>query len=172
MTEQQQLKNIKSLLNDLQNTEDDYIRKVAAEQLGEQETSNEKVVVALRKIAESDPNKYVRDAANNSLAKLGVETVSVEESLPTVEEKKSKKWALIGLLAGLIPGLIMIILFPNGKLAVLFCFGALLGIPFGLLGAYLGRRNDTTVWIGSIAGVVLGVALFIWFAVANCLLCQ
>lgn len=60
------------LLYDLQNSEDDYIRKVAAESLGEQGVSDHDIISVLRKTAESDQNKYVRQAAARALENLGI----------------------------------------------------------------------------------------------------
>lgn len=60
------------LLYDLQNSEDDYIRKIAAESLGEQEVSDPVIINALTKTAESDQNKYVRQAAARALENLGI----------------------------------------------------------------------------------------------------
>lgn len=173
MENQPQPKSIEKLIIDLQNTEDPYLRAAAAERLGEHGADNKKVLDILRNTAQSDFNKDVRDAAYNSLIKLEGKNVVSEENPPVIAaDTSSKKWTRIGLWAGVIPGFILVLIFPKGNLFFLFCIGYLLGVPGALLGAYIGRQNDTTTWIGAIMGEILGLALFFGFASATCLFCQ
>jgi hypothetical protein len=64
--ESQMPANIAKLLQDLQDKQD-YVRKVAAQQLREVAQSDVRIVHALEVVAKSDNNKYVRDAAVASL---------------------------------------------------------------------------------------------------------
>ena len=173
MENQPQPKSIEGLIIDLQNTNDPYVRVAVAERLGEQGADNKKVLDILRNTAQSDSNKDVRDAAYNALIQLEGKNVVSEENPPIIAaENQTKKWTRTGFWAGIIPGFILVLIFPNGNLFFLFCVGYLLGVPGALLGAYIGRQNDTTAWIGAIIGEILGLALFFGFASATCLFCQ
>jgi hypothetical protein len=58
-------------LHDLQN-KDNYLRMTAAEDLGKLKISDDKIVSALKVVASSDDNEFVRRAAATALDKLGV----------------------------------------------------------------------------------------------------
>lgn len=160
MTEETQDTSIESLLEQLQNSKDSLVRGWAADLLVEQAKDNEPILGALRKAAQHDPSKLVRDAANSSLRKLGEKV------------EQPNNWLSIGIWAGVIPGVLLLFIFPRGQLVILFLIGSTIGIPFGLIGAYMGRRSVRTAWIVAILGMIVGVALFVWFAIATCLICQ
>jgi len=84
-----------------------------------------------------------------------------------------KNWPLIGLLAGLFPGLIMFLLSiaaPAGGMYTI-CIGYA-GIVFGMIGASLvGKRNEATVWITAIIISILGAGLIFMLAKFTCVFC-
>jgi len=59
------------LLQDLQ-SQHAYVRKIAAEKMGDFQASDEQIINALKLVAETDQNKYVRQAAMGTLEKFGV----------------------------------------------------------------------------------------------------
>ena len=178
MAEQSQDTSIDNLLTDLQNSKDAYVRKVAAEQLGERMTNNEQVIDALKFSTASDENKYVRDAAYYSLIKLGAEKATPEGNhLPLVEEKPLTNRQAIGI--GASAGLILVFvisLFLLVKdiqnrisihfqdISVLFLLSFIIGLPgilFGMLGALVvnqGKNSKLTIWISAFVGAILGLA--------------
>jgi len=62
--------NIEKLLQDLL-SEDAYRRRSAAETVAELRVTNEQIITALKTVAASDPNRYVREAAIRALDTLG-----------------------------------------------------------------------------------------------------
>jgi HEAT repeat protein len=72
MTEQTQETSTESLLDQVQNSQDSYVRRWAADLLGERSKNNEQVLDVLRIVARSDKNASVRDAARDSLKKSGI----------------------------------------------------------------------------------------------------
>jgi len=129
---------------------------------------------ALR-FATNDSNPEVADAAQRALALH----TSPPEAVSSIKQEETiintvKSWWLIGLLAGLIPGLILyiwIVLIVDNEIFYPICLG-FPGIPCGMVGAFLGRKSKTTAWIGAILGAILGVGLWFGFAMATCLLCM
>ena len=77
---------------------------------------------------------------------------------------KSANWLLIGLLAGLIPGLL---LFFGDQGSFLSILRGAAGIPGGLIGAAigkaLGKQNVVITWIGAI--IFAFILFFLWFLV-------
>ncbi len=87
-------------------------------------------------------------------------------------DNRSTKWKQIGLWVGIVPGVLLMLIFPKGLLVLLFLIGSDVGIPFGLTGAYIGRRSEKAAWLGAILGIVVGIGAFVWFLTATCILCQ
>jgi hypothetical protein len=72
MAEQTQDTSIHSLLDQLQNSKDSYVRGWAADLLRERAKDNEQVLSALKNAAQFEKNKSVRDAAKSALRKSGI----------------------------------------------------------------------------------------------------
>ena len=81
-------------------------------------------------------------------------------------------WLLIGLLVGIVPALFFAVIARESIFGFggAFCFGSL-GIPFTLIGSYIGKRSNKTVWIGAVLGMILGVGLLIAL-LSTCFFCQ
>jgi hypothetical protein len=81
-------------------------------------------------------------------------------------------YIVIGLLAGLAPALVFAIIARDWIFGFggAFCFGSL-GIPFTLIGAYIGRRRNNTVWLGAVLGMILGIG-FLIALLSTCFFCQ
>ena len=96
----------------------------------------------------------------------GINSKISEDNISETNEtiNSSVNWSPIGLVVGIAPALILAILVLIGggilgeAIFITFCLGSL-GIPFALIGAYLGRGNYETVWIGAILGIILGTGL-------------
>ena len=96
----------------------------------------------------------------------GINSKNSEDNISETNEtiNSSVNWSPIGLVVGIAPALILtiIVLIGGGILGeaifITFCLGSL-GIPFALIGAYLGRGNYETVWIGTVLGIILGTGL-------------
>jgi hypothetical protein len=71
--------NVEKLLQDLQ-SKDDYIRKTAAEEMGKSNApADDRVLSALKAVAETDSNKYVRSAATQSCLALGGQAMQLPQ---------------------------------------------------------------------------------------------
>lgn len=162
-------------LLDLLKSDDHHKRYDACEELRvSRQPLPQKAIDALR-FATNDSNPEVADAAQRALSlhTLPPEVIDSKTQEETITNAL-KSWWLIGLLAGLIPGLILyiwLVLVVNNALMYPICLG-FPGIPFGIIGAYFGRQRKTTAWIGAILGAILGVGLWFGFAMATCLLCM
>ena len=108
-------------------------------------------------IAANDADPNVADAARRALV-LHSEKKNEELERGKNEEitNSVKYWPLIGLLGGIVSGLLLAFVEYIFDLYVTF-YCVSLAIPFTLIGAYIGRRNYKTAWIGSIVGAILGV---------------
>jgi hypothetical protein len=138
---------------------------IQTETIRQQRINDERVVEALMNISANHPSGSARKEANKTLKHLGI--------TPPPINLKWANWLLIGFSAGLIPGLLLYALiygFTEVDLGavILIC----LGIPGGVIGAYLGRRGVKTTWIAAILGAILGAGLFVVFAISTCLFCQ
>jgi len=84
------------------------------------------------------------------------------------EKKELTNWAWIGILAGLIPGLIIFVIWLVGnskpESAFLSALPFFAGIICGVIGAYKGRYSKKSVWVAAGLGAILGeVCLFFLF---------
>lgn len=86
---------IDKLLQDLQST-DAYIRKTAAEEMGKLNSSDDRVLSALKTIADSDDNKLVRSTAKQSYLSLGGQEMQQHEEEEEEEEESSASKYLKG----------------------------------------------------------------------------
>lgn len=86
--------NIMNFLQDLQNSQEPYVRKVAAERLGELKMIDDRVINSLKTAAQSDTNKYVRDAAEKALVDLGIvrDEPLLPQSPPKFDELTNYLW--------------------------------------------------------------------------------
>ena len=177
---------ISDLLDELQSNEE-YIRNDAIKKIIKGKFNDEKIFIALKEVIENDRSMAVRNFARSALDVFGVEHSAAEESVEfntknskdNVFQKNQtidnmvKNWLLIGLVAGLIPGLIMY-LFSIGDPAggsYTICIGYA-GIVFGMIGASLvGRRNETTVWITAILISIFGAGLMFMLIIFTCVFC-
>jgi len=84
-----------------------------------------------------------------------------------------KYWYLIGLLVGLIPSLALYFLLGVDTVAGLYaiCVGPL-GITCGMVGAYIGKRSNKSIWIFAVLGTILGAGVSFALAVASCVFCM
>jgi len=106
--------------------------------------------------------------------------VSEQDKLKSHEEvslattaSKVKYWPFIGLLAGLIPGLIYFFSTRDDLglgVAYTICIGPA-GILSGIIGARIGNKNKTFIWIASISFSILGAFLSFIIAAFACLFC-
>ena len=87
MAEQTSEETIPQLLKELQST-DAYRRKSAAESLAALQTSNDQIANALRSAAANDPNRFVKQAAQEALIALGLEAPMVSKPSPSPASKK------------------------------------------------------------------------------------
>ena len=123
--------------------------------------------------ATDDSNPEVADAAQRAIALHTPQSTDV-----VVGEKEQDKviavkyWSLIGLLAGIAPALVFAVIAREWifGLGGAFCFGSL-GIPFTLVGAYIGRRSNKSAWIGAVLGMALGIG-FLIALLSTCFFCQ
>jgi len=158
MAEQTQDTSIESLLDQLQNSSDAYVRGWAADLLGERAKDNEQVLGALRIAAQADKNTSVRDTAMKALRKLG----------ENVEQMTNFQAAGVGAKAGIGP-IVLIFLFALPSFGL---FGIIVAIVVGLPGVLLGIvgaiaanaliKSSTATWVGGILGAILGIALWIF----------
>ena len=81
-------------------------------------------------------------------------------------------YIVIGLLVGLAPALVFAIIARDWIFGFggALCFGSV-GIPFTLIGAYIGRRRKNTVWLGAVLGMILGIG-FLIALLSTCFFCQ
>src|SRR6185503_7569372 len=82
-----------------------------------------------------------------------------------------KYWGLIGLLAGLIPGLIIFFLTRGTQIDAYNMLIGSVGIFGGFFGASLGRTK-TTVWVAAISTSILGVFLLLIILGSICAFCM
>jgi hypothetical protein len=87
--EKQPHESIEELLQGLQGKEY-YVRKTAAEKMGRLGVVDEQVLAALKSVAESDLNTYVRNTARQSYLELGGQEQQLSEDVwPHVPQEKS-----------------------------------------------------------------------------------
>jgi hypothetical protein len=81
-------------------------------------------------------------------------------------------WLLIGILVGIIPAVIFALWAqtPTFGFVVSFCLGSL-GVPFTLIGAYIGKRTNKTALFGAVIGLMIGVGLVVGI-LSTCFFCQ
>lgn len=81
------------LLQDLQSA-DAFVRKTASEEIGKLSLSDALVLRTLKVVAESDSNKYVRDAARQSYLALGGKDLQQDTDIPISSDSVPNENAL------------------------------------------------------------------------------
>jgi len=141
---------ISKLLDELHD-KDVYIRSSAIKKVLKGKINDEKIVIALKEIADKDNSIAVKDLARSALDKFDVEYSKEDKPIAP-----KTNWLYIGLLTGLFPCLI----FLGLGLEYVFIFGPG-GVLGGLLGAYIGNKGGrATTVIGGFIGAL--IASFIW----------
>jgi len=169
MAEQTQETSTESLLDQLQNSKDSYVRGWAADLLGERAKDNEQVLGALRIVARSDKNASVRDAARKTLRKLG-------EKVEEAPEQMTGQTVAVGGFVGWFTLLIIltIVAYPSPPMSISGII-SILGIPFGIAGAMAGKRwgkNLLSVFLGSVIATILGVGCLFFVLLGSGFLAQ
>ena len=145
--------NADKLLHDLQ-SEEAYVRKTAAEELGKLNSSEDRILSALKTVAESDENKYVRSAARESYLFLGGQEIQQhqEEEFVTSSDVGSSG---VRKHSGCLTAFLALAVVGNALLA-LVTWGTASGVPSSmqLLVVFSGLLN--------LAGVVFAIAIYKW----------
>ena len=163
MDKKSQATSIDGLVDQLQNSKEMYVRKVAADRLGEQAKDNEQVLGVLRNVAQSDESRVVRDAAKIAVGKLG-------EKFEAAQEPWTNWQAVgIGALVSLIP--IFLVAVPLGvdfwgkiDIANILLLFTMVTFAGGIIGAVISNsERKNTVWIGAALGATLGGCIGFYF---------
>jgi len=133
---------------------------------------------ALR-LATNDPNPSVADAAQRAIA-IHTPQLTPEEEVEVVEQERDetnnktvKNWPLIGLLMGIFPGLVLLFLVRDAPAGFLYtlCIGPV-GIIFGMIGAYIGKKDKESAWIAAFGFAILGAGIAFALAIFSCIFCM
>ena len=144
--------NVDKLLQDLQ-SEEAYIRKTAAEEIGKLNSSEDRILSVLKTVAESDENKYVRSTAIESYLSLGGQEIQQHQEESVTSSDVSSSGARKH--SGCLTAFLALAVVGNALLA-LVTWGTASGVPSSmqLLVVFSGLLN--------LAGVVFAIAIYKW----------
>jgi hypothetical protein len=157
---------IEKLLADLRSG-DDYLRKLAAETIDEQNIRDDRIIEALKNIASQDSNRIVKQTAITTLLDLGIivspqESLPVNESPPVVELSRNEKIRdfAIGFLGWyIINGALWLIINPGPLNEGSFANGLLgcITFPLNIIALIIFAAIKRTRWIAF--GILCALAL-------------